>query len=66
MDKYTNYMKKLNSKINKKLNRPFVSNEDLHDLFHHYDLLMYYDYYANYEYYKNKLKQYRQELDNDL
>ena len=60
--KYSNYIKKLNIKIDKKLNKHNITNDDLHDLFHYYDLLMCFDYYDNYDHYKGKLEEYRREL----
>lgn len=59
---YSNYIKKLNIKITKKLNKSFVSNDDLHDLFHYYDLLMYFDYYDNYDYYMHQVDKWKQEI----
>lgn len=63
---YSSYIKKINNKIKRKLNKSSMTNDDLHDLFHYYDMLMYFDYYNNYEYYKRKEDEMRQEVKNDL
>lgn len=59
---YSSYMKSLNKKINKTLNKGNLSNDDLHDLFHYYDTLYCYDYYLNEAAYKAKIEKWKSEF----
>ena len=45
--KRNKYINKLKKKIDKKLNKDKITNDDLHDLFHYYDFLDHYMYYEN-------------------
>lgn len=62
---YSSYITKLNSKIKRKLSKPKLTNNDLHDLFYLYDNLDYYSYYENESYYRNKILEWKEELDNE-
>lgn len=55
-------IKKLNKKINKLLSLKYLSNDDLHILFHLYDELDNYLYHKNRFYIKNQLLKLKSEL----